>query len=121
MSKIMKVSSIPFLLLPVFILAGCLTETGLYRWSGYNQQLFDYYQNPETAEEFRLQMEATVLEAEKDGMRVAPGLYAEIGTLYLQKGDRTGAVSWYKKERETWPESVVLMDALILNLEKSDS
>ena len=105
----------------LMLLASCATESGLYRWYGYDQNLFSYYQKPETAEEFRIKMETAVQEVEKGGGRVAPGIYAEIGTLYLQKGDRTSAVLWYKKERDVWPESVSLMDALIAALQKTDS
>jgi hypothetical protein len=108
--------------LPVLmLLASCATDSGLYRWYGYDQKLFSYYQKPETAEEFRIGMETAVQEVEKGGGRVAPGICAEIGTLYLQKSDKTSAVMWYKKERDMWPESVSLMDALIATLQKIDS
>ena len=118
----MKARYVRMIAFPVLLLlASCETQSGLYRWYGYDQKLFSYYQKPETADEFRANMEAAVEEVEKAGGRVAPGIYAEIGTLYLQKGDRTGAVFWYKKERDAWPESVSLMDALIATLEKSYS
>jgi hypothetical protein len=108
--------------LPVLmLLASCAADSGLYRWHGYDQKLFSYYQKPETADEFRVEMETAVQEVEKGGGRVAPGICAEIGTLYLQKSDKTSAVMWYKKERDIWPESVSLMDALIATLQKADS
>ena len=44
---------------------------------------------------------------------VAPGLYAELGTLYLQGGDNARAIVFYTKERDAWPESRTLMDGLI--------
>jgi hypothetical protein len=53
--------------------------------------------------------------------KIAPGLYAELGTLYLQAGDATKAVAMYTKEREVWPESRGLMDALINNVAKRAS
>jgi hypothetical protein len=107
--------------LPVLMfLVGCATDSGLYRWYGYDEKLFSYYQKPETAEQFRVEMETAVQEVEKGGGRVAPGICAELGTLYLQKGDKSSAVRWYQKERDAWPESVSLMDSLIATLQKTD-
>jgi hypothetical protein len=100
----------------LFAFSGCASTGSLYRWGAYDQQLFSYYRKPDTAAEFRSQLEAAVKKTEKDGLRVAPGLYAEIGTLYLLNGDRAGAVVWYGKERAAWPESAVLMDSLIRSL-----
>ena len=55
---------------------------------------------------------------EQSQQKIAPGLYAELGTLYLQAGDSTKAVAMYAKEREAWPESRYLMDSLINNVAK---
>ena len=50
--------------------------------------------------------------------KVAPGLFAELGTLYLQSGDAEKAKVLYVRERNTWPESKTLMNALIQNLDR---
>ena len=55
---------------------------------------------------------------EGSGQKVAPGLYAELGTLYLQLGSAEKAIAMYKKERDAWPESKGLMTAMIQNLER---
>src|SRR5271169_2744254 len=122
MRKTLKACKIWMVALPaLMLLASCATDSGLYRWYGYDQKLFSYYQKPETAEEFRIGMETAVQEVEKTGGRVAPGICAEIGTLYLQKGDKTNAVVWYSKERDIWPDGASLMDSLITTLQKTDS
>ena len=36
-------------------------------------------------------------------------------------GNRTTAVSYYKKEREAWAESKTLMDSMIKTLERAPS
>jgi len=101
----------------LIFLMGCSTSKDLYKWHDYDSNLFKYYQKPETAEAFRAEMETAVQEVEKSKGKIAPGLCAEIGTLYLQKGDRASAVTWYKKERDIWPDSAAFMGALITNLE----
>jgi len=52
--------------------------------------------------------------------KVAPGLYAELGTLYLQAGESAKAKSYYTKERDAWPESRGLMTAMIENIDRLD-
>ena len=98
------------------MLPACATRT--YEWDSYDMRLYQYYKTPTSAESFRLAMEANLRQLEAKGLRPAPGLYAELGTLYLEKGDRTTAAVFYGKERDAWPESRFMMDALLANLSK---
>lgn len=99
------------------LLAGC-AKPPRYSWGGYDSNLYGYYKNPNSAENFRTSMEAQFKELESRNQRPAPGLYAELGTLYLERGDRPMALSYYRKERDAWPESRYLMDVMIRNIEK---
>lgn len=110
------------LLISSLILSGCATgNQGLYQWANYDRNLYNYYAKPETAEEFRVQLEAHLNALEQKKAPVAPGLYAELGTLYFQKGDRDSALRWYDKERTAWPESRFLMDAITTALAKREA
>ena len=100
------------------MLTGCQTTTGLYDWGSYEDDLYRYYKDP--AQLANLE-EGLLLTIEQANDRVPPGLYAEYGTLMLQKGNTTGAVTYYQKEREKWPESAPVMDAMINTLTKSPS
>lgn len=100
-------------------LGGCATNNGLYEWGGYDNLMYQSYKDP-AAVRANMQTLATHIAAlEKGGKRVAPGLHADLGTLLLQSGDKAGALSNFRRERELWPESAVLMDAMIKNLEKA--
>ena len=99
-------------------LTGCANRGAIYQWGGYDTLLYKSYKNPEKAVEFREGLELHVAQMEQSKQKVAPGLYAELGTLYLQAGDPAKAVAMYTKEREVWPESRGLMDTLINNLGK---
>ena len=101
----------------VALLTGCAAP-GLYQWGGYDQALYAGYKDTTKMEALRTKLEAHVGEVEKSKAKVAPGLYAELGTLYLQAGASQKAVDFYAKERDTWPESRVLMTSLIQNLER---
>lgn len=76
------------------------------------------YKDPTQAEKFRITLEAIVLESESRSQKVPPGIYAELGTLYLQQGDTVKSLALYEKERAAWPESKGLMDSLIGVLKK---
>jgi len=69
-------------------------------------------------EDMRLKLESLIAEMEKSKQKVAPGLYAELGTLYLQAGSPDKAIGLYSQERQAWPESKGLMSAMIQNLER---
>jgi hypothetical protein len=97
-------------------LSGCVARQ--YEWNNYDGQLFRYYKDPTTANEFRTSMQGHLEMLESKGMRPAPGLYAELGTLYLERGDDKTALVYYRKERETWQDSKYLMDTMISSIEK---
>lgn len=99
------------------LVAGCATSSR-YRWDGYDQQLYSYYKNPATAQDFLVRLETYVQTFEKAGQKPPPGMFAEVGTLYLEGGDVTTAVSYYRKEAAAWPESEALMKVMVARLEK---
>ncbi|MEO5661630.1 MAG: DUF4810 domain-containing protein [Polaromonas sp.] len=105
------------ILFVVVALTGCAAPS-LYQWGGYDQALYAGYKDPTKMEELRLKLEGHVAEMEKSKQKVAPGLYAELGTLYLQAGSTDKAIGFYSQERNAWPESKGLMTTMILNLER---
>ena len=102
-------------------MAGCATTNNLYQWGGYEDQLYAAYKDPNQVEALRLKLEAHIQQTEKAGQKVAPGLYAELGTLYLQGGANGTAMDYYARERKAWPESQQLMTAMIENLERIEA
>ncbi len=98
-------------------LTGCASPS-LYQWGSYEQMLYQSYKDSTKTEALRKGLETQIGSLEQSGLRVAPGLYAELGTLFLQSGDKRKAIELYKKERQTWPESNGLMSAMIKSLEQ---
>jgi hypothetical protein len=98
------------------LLSACVQRK--YDWNNYDTNLYRYYKDPTSAEKFRVGMEAHLKELEARKQRPAPGLYAELGTLYLERGDRTTAAAYYAKERDAWPESRYLMETMLQSLQK---
>lgn len=110
----MRVHSI-FLLALLTVLSACAVPNK-YNWNDYDKGLYDAYKDPSQIKALQQKLQATVDLLELQKQMVAPGMYAELGTLYLQEGLSEKAKTYYLKERDTWPESRTLMDTLIKNL-----
>ena len=98
-------------------LTGCVAPS-LYQWGGYDQAMYSGYKDATQMETMRVKLEAHIAAMEQSKQKVAPGLYAELGTLYLQNGSPEKAIGLYRQERSAWPESNGLMTAMIQNLER---
>lgn len=101
------------------VLSGCAAPS-LYKWGDYDQGLYTSYKDATKTDALRIQLETHIESMEKSKQKIAPGLYAELGTLYLQSGSTAKAMSLYAQERDLWPESKFLMTAMIQNLERRE-
>ncbi|HEX4511245.1 MAG TPA: DUF4810 domain-containing protein [Burkholderiaceae bacterium] len=104
----------PLLLTVALALGGCAAQP-MYKWGNYDSMLYMSYKEPDKVVELQRKLEAHVAQLEQTHATVAPGLYAELGTLDLQRGDTAKATYFYAKERDAWPESRPLMETLIKN------
>lgn len=104
-------------LLGTLVLTGCQTPTR-YAWHDYNSTMYQY-NDGKLSEADAIALIAKVEEEAASSKRlVAPGVYSDIGTLYVRMGDNQKAVEYYRKEMETWPESAPLMSKLIEGLSR---
>lgn len=105
----------------IALLTGCANRNQLYSWGGYDGLLYQQYKDNTKATVMRTQLETHVEELEKNKQRVAPGIYAEIGTLHLQVNNRIKAIDYYQREATAWPESKGMMNAMIATLSRRDA
>lgn len=105
-----------FLLIVSAILCSCVTMQQ-YDWGSYEEDLLHYYEDPEQKAELAENLEKLITKLEAKGQTPPPGLYAELGTLYLENHHTETAIQFYQKEHDAWPESRPLMQRLITNLE----
>lgn len=95
--------------------AAACAPTTMYHWRGYDAALYAHYRNPTDRGPWLEALQTAILEAETQGLQVPPGLYAEYGYALLEDGKAQEAVGYFKKEKEKWPESAVLMEKMIRN------
>ncbi len=110
-------------LIVVMCLAGitACAPPKMYNWGNYEQGLYNSYKDPNQTEALRIGLEEQVATVEASNQKMPPGIYAELGTLYLQSGSSDKAKIYYEKERAAWPESATLMTALISNIDRQNN
>ena len=96
---------------------GCAPNPTLYEWGEYEQTLHAAYKNPSAIPEFQAELLELIQASELNGFPPPPGIYAEYGYALYLRGQFNGAIVYFAKERETWPESAVLMTTVIKRLE----
>lgn len=108
-----------FLFTAIAFLSGCTSTQ--HDWGNYSKELYTFYNNPTDKEKQELsnELEKIFARMEKQGRTPPPGLYAEYGTFLFDAGDHSGAIHFYQKEKQAWPESQYFMDALINALSKN--
>ena len=91
------------------LLAGCGNAGGprsLYYWNGtYSKALYTYLNEEGDATEQISRLENLVQTSTQRGYKVAPGLYAHLGLLYLNNGNLGAANANFDKEVQNFPES----------------
>ncbi len=92
-----------------------------YAWHKFELNYYEYTKFK--TDESKLKYEEALIQILKKPNKgktksVPPGVYAEVGMITVRKGHPDVAVSYFKKEKELYPESSVLMDRLIELYEK---
>lgn len=119
-----------FCFLSAGLLISCAPQQ--YVWGSYETALYGYYKDPDRLESLMTVLEIAIAQGEKsaqetgsaDGAgtsRIAPGLYAEYGYLLMIQNQGAKAKSYFTKEKQSWPESTVLMDKMIKVIDQSQN
>jgi len=98
-----------------FVLGGCatVTETGYY-WGNYSQTLYTYTKAPsdESLEEHVSELENIIQESATRGLKVPPGIHAELGYIKARQGEDGAAMANYESEMQLYPESRLFLERL---------
>lgn len=100
----------------LILMSGCVSPKTLYYYGDYSESY--YATKKEATDENMLALQAAIekaIENRKDGrsQRVAPGMYANLGYLYLKAGKADRAIENFEKEKATYPEAIIFMDRMI--------
>ena len=86
----------------------------MYYWGDYSNSLYYCRKNATEANllKHKQVLENIVEESNKRDLRVPPGVYGELGYIYLRQNKNEEAIKYFELEERTYPESKVFMQRL---------
>ena len=106
----------------LFFLGGCaatVTEAGYY-WGDYSQTLYNYTKDPNqtTLAAHVEELEDIISTSDEKGLKVPPGIHAELGYIKARQGNDALAMGHYEKEMSLYPESRLFLERLTVEANK---
>jgi hypothetical protein len=110
-------------LMTLLFFFGCSAKKQMYYWGDYSDSLYHSKKEPgvESLAKHKEVLENIVDESKSRNLRIPPGICAELGYLYAANNNTKKAVELFQMEKQTYPESTILMDRLIMQAEKRAS
>ncbi len=101
---------------------GCAPKQ-MYYWGDYSDTLYklEKEQSEEALLSHMKSLEKIIEISQEKNARVPPGVYAELGYLYMKNPKKAKeGIKFFEEEKKLYPESTVLMDRLIQSAERRD-
>ena len=101
------------------LLAGCANQE-MYYWGEYESIVRQSYVEPGSMD-VQTQIEklsADLQKTEAAGKKIAPGIYAHLGTLYAAQGKYAQSRAALLQEKTLFPEARVLIDGMLGRVDK---
>jgi hypothetical protein len=103
-------------------LAGCQSTKPLYHYGSYQDNVYEHFKNEDSAVTEQIEaLEKTIRDSNRKKLQVGPGIYAHLGYLYLQSGQRDTGLGYLQKEQQLYPESAKFIDFLLKNAKAGQS
>jgi len=116
-----KTIILAFLSILLIIMSGCAVKPKtLYTYGNYSDSYYASKRDLSSESALALQksIEYAIEHADESiSGRVAPGMYANLGYIYLKSGNTAKAIESFKKEESIYPESKHFMDRMIKKVE----
>lgn len=95
-------------------IAGCASPSR-FEWGDYENSLYAFSKAPEARENYRKSLQTAIARGEET-QRLAPGLYAELGYLFLEDNNNADAIASFQKEMAAFPESRTFLGSVVARL-----
>lgn len=104
-----------FVIFAVMATVSSCAPKRMYYWGQYSNTYYDLQKenSEENLADHKSALKEIIEKSEAEYDRVPPGIYSEYGYILMSTGQKKEAVSYFKKEMDVYPESRVLMEALI--------
>lgn len=101
------------LAMQAFSAAVYAADKRMYYWSGYHNAIASANDTAEKVKSSEAALRRLIKKSDEAGRRIAPGLLAEYGYFFFERGEFDTAIYWFEREIGEWPESAVLMKKMI--------
>jgi len=108
----------------ILTFSACTSPKPLYNYGEYSESYYALKKEAtaESALEYQKALEYCISGAnESRSGRVPPGMYANLGYLYLKAGQNNKAIESFTKEKSVYPEATYFMDKMINKIEAMES
>lgn len=97
------------------LVSGCATQKPMYEYGTYSENFYGMKKDAgaETSEEWKTALEEIITTSNAQALRVPPGVYANLGYIYLKANNTEKAIAYFEEEKKTYPESGIFMTSLI--------
>lgn len=108
-------STVAVLVMSVMVLQGCSTKPPMYHWGRYESLIYDMYNKPGSAPPQAQIMTLTedIEQAQAQGLKVGPGIYAHLGFMYALTGKSTLSQEAFQTEMALFPESKAFIEGML--------
>jgi hypothetical protein len=102
------------LLLMMLLLSACGGPKTMYVWDDYEPGIYSILKKEDTDLSKQIcNLEKTLQRSQAKGQRLPPGFYAHLGMLYGKSGDTAKMNSYFRMEKQQFPESSAYIDFLM--------
>ncbi len=97
------------------LISGCSGKKPMYEYSNYSETYYQLKQtgDAENTAKWKTSLEESIEKSNARAIRVPPGIYANLGYLYLKVNDTQKGISFFEAEKALYPEAGIFMDNLI--------
>ena len=102
--------------LSVVLVSGCVsTPKPIYDYGAYSESFYAMKKDSgaENSEQWRVELENIITNSHAQSLRVPPGVYANLGYIFLKANNTEKAISYFEEEKNIYPESEIFMKNLI--------
>jgi hypothetical protein len=105
----------------VVLVSGCTTQKTMYDYDTYSESFYGMKKDTgsETSEKWKTTLEEIIIKSNAQTLRVPPGVYANLGYIYLKAHNIEKAIAYFEEEKKTYPESKIFMENLIKKSQNS--
>ena len=100
------------------LLMSCATQKTIYYWGKYPNTLYQYKKkiDEKSFDKHKKELEKIIKVSNRKSLRIAPGINAELGYMYLELGDIALANNFFEKEIILYPEASQFIKSYIEKL-----